>query len=90
MPHPEPIKPTAWSPMGQARLAIATGVATAKALSPSVHPATLSRWCQGRTTTPAGRVPQLAKLLVLRGSPALTPADLGRPDLARITKEKKA
>ena len=88
MPHPEPIKPTAWSPMGQARLAAAVGTKVAAKLDPPVNPATLSRWCMGRTLTPAGRVPELVRVLKQRGFPDLTSADLGRPDLNHARKGK--
>jgi hypothetical protein len=88
MPHPEPIKPTAWSPMGQARLSVAVGTVTAKTLDPPVNPSTLSRWCMGRTLTPSGRVPELVRVLKQRGFPDLTASDLGRPDLNQTRKAK--
>jgi hypothetical protein len=82
MPHPTPIQPVAWSPVARARLAAHTGVKIAAALDKPIHPATMSRWCQGRTLTPEGRIKGLVALLT-GGAKRLTPADLGRPDLTR-------
>ncbi len=81
MPRLQPISPVEWSQEARDRLAKRTNVAVGIDLG--VHPDTVGRWANGRAVTPAGRINALAHNLESARGKRLTPADLGRPDLAR-------
>lgn len=74
------IKPRPWSAKGRAHLdAIGCRGLASDLLCSRQLP---SRWSLGRAATPAARVDQIITL-ALQDGVCLTPADLGRPDLAK-------
>ena len=81
-----PIKPRPWSAKGRAYLDKAGCAGLAGDLQCSRQ--LPSRWSLGRVATPVARVEHIITLAMQEGV-CLTPADLGRPDLAK-TKGAKA
>ena len=75
-----PIKPRPWSAKGRAYLDKATcaGLACDLLCSRQLP----SRWSLGRVATPVARIEQIITLAMQEGV-RLTPADLGRPHLAK-------
>ena len=74
------IKPRPWSAKGRAYLDKATCAGLAGDLLCSRQ--LPSRWSLGRAATPEARVERIITLALQEGV-CLTPADLGRPDLAK-------
>lgn len=74
------IKPRPWSARGRSYLDASgcRGLAGDLQCSRQLP----SRWSLGRAATPAARVEQIITLALQEGV-CLTPADLGRPDLAK-------
>lgn len=72
--------PKKWSAAAKAWIAQSGVTATAQAIG--VTSSTLSQWHCGHARPTADRVDQIIAL-ALQGGVCLTPADLGRPDLAK-------
>lgn len=76
-----PIKPRKWSKAGRDYLSDAGPSNIAKGLGVSRQMP--SRWSLGKVSTPAARVTEIIEFADHVGV-TLTPADLGRPDLAKL------